>query len=231
MHLQRFISVSVLLLYIACTCRNGVHAESPGMTGGQGWSEALPYYNRGNRYMNQGRYEDALHDYQEAVTRCSTDSDFFVNLGTAYEKCADFSNAQKSFEKAIALNKEDWSAYNNLANSLTKQDKLAEAIKAFEEALKRKPPSTDAEAINKDIGDIKKIMEAKGISTTSGSQAPVMSKGAQSKQKPRPVVETKRQPEHHSSAKIPTETPAAIQAPASAPAPAPAAKKTSDWGY
>jgi tetratricopeptide (TPR) repeat protein len=205
--------VAVLLICAACTSQNCVHAQSTGATGGQGWSEALPYYNRGNRYMNQGRYEDALHDYQEAVARCSSDSDFFVNLGTAYEKCSDFSNAQKSFEKAIALNKEDWSAYNNLANSLTKQDKLAEAVKAFEEALKKKPPAADAEAINKDISDIKKIMEAKGMSTASGSQTPVVNKATPSKQKPRAIVETKHQPETHAAP------------------PAAATKKTSDWGY
>jgi tetratricopeptide (TPR) repeat protein len=210
MRLQKFIKVAAVLLCTAYSCcLDRVHAQSPGTTGGEGWSEALPYYNRGNRYMNQGRYEDALHDYQQAVAKCSSDSDFFVNLGTAYEKCADFRNAQKSFEKAIALNKEDWSAWNNLANSLTKQDKLAEAVKAFEEALKRNPPAADGEAIKKDISDIKKIMEAKGICTTNGSQTPVATKGAPTKQKPRPHAETN----------VPTERQS------------PQAKKTSDWGY
>lgn len=201
-------------------------AQSPGMTGGAGWSDALPYYNRGNRYMNQGRYEDALKDYQEAVSKCDTDSDFFVNLGTAYEKCSDFANAQKAFEKAISLNKEDWSAYNNLANSLTKQDKLAEAVKAFEDALKRKPPASDAEAIKKDISDIKKIMEAKGISTTSSSKPasavkPQVTRAASANKTTagtKPVTPLKPARAAEIDANIP------VQA-------KPGVTKSSDWGY
>ncbi len=130
----------------------------PGKGNPHDWSEALPYYNLANRYMQKERYEDAIAKYQEAIARYEYDPDFYINLGVAFRKMENFEGAEDAFKKAAALNAKDWMAWSNLANSYLKQDRLQDTMKAFEQALKCNPPVEEKEAILKDIADIKKIL-------------------------------------------------------------------------
>jgi tetratricopeptide (TPR) repeat protein len=130
-------------------------ADEPAATGR---SAALPYYNRANRYLNQGRYEEALRDLQEAIKLFPDEPDFHTNLGIAYRKLDRYVDAEKEFKIAIAYNRDDWMNWSNLANAYLKQDKLEKTVETFEETLKHKPPADEQAAIKKDIADIQKIL-------------------------------------------------------------------------
>ena len=58
----------------------------PGKGDEDAWSDALPYYNRGNRYLQKEQYQQALEDFKEAVAKYTFDPDFYTNLGVAYRK-------------------------------------------------------------------------------------------------------------------------------------------------
>jgi tetratricopeptide (TPR) repeat protein len=134
-------------------------SDFPGEGSPGDWSQALPYYNRGNRYMNQGRYSDAVNDYKTAISYYETDPDFYTNLGVALRKLEDYSGAEASFRRAAQLNPNDWVVWSDLANACLKQNRLSETVLNFKRALKYNPPAAEKAAMEKDIADITKIMK------------------------------------------------------------------------
>lgn len=122
------------------------------------WSDAIPYYNLANKYLEKERYEDAVDNYHEAIARFPNDPDFYINLGYCYRKLEDFESAEQAFRKALTLNNKDWVTWSNLANALLKQNKLPETVSTFEKCLKLSMPASERALINRDIADIKKIL-------------------------------------------------------------------------
>lgn len=122
------------------------------------WSDAIPYYNLANKYLEKERYEDAVDNYHEAIARFPNDPDFYINLGYCYRKLEDFESAEQAFRKALTLNNKDWVTWSNLANALLKQNKLPETVSTFEKCLKLTMPASERALINRDIADIKKIL-------------------------------------------------------------------------
>jgi len=157
----------------------------PGKGDPADWEDALPYYNLANRYLNLGRYEEAIEKYHQAIARYEFDGDFYTNLGVAYRKIDDYPSAEQSFRKATALNEKDWVPWSDLANACLKQNKLKETIAAFEKTLKCNPPPAEKAAIQTDISDIRKILSMQGVgapqaatSAQTGSRAVTSARGA-----------------------------------------------------
>lgn len=148
---------AILLAMPVCTA--SANAEGfPGKGDEDAWSDALPYYNRGNRYLQKEQYQQAVEDFKVAVGKYTFDPDFYTNLGVAYRKVGDFANAEDAYKKSLALNDKDWMPWNDLANVYLKQDKLKETVATFQKALKCNPPAKDRASIEQDIKDINKIL-------------------------------------------------------------------------
>lgn len=158
----------------------------PGTGHGADWSDAIPYYNRGNKYLEQGRYDQAVDDYNHAISIYPHDADFYVNLGYCYRKTEDFTLAEKAFRKALTINDKDWTTWSDLANSLLKQNRLKETISAFERCLKCNPPAKEKEAILKDIADIKKVMSFQAPPPSAAPAAVIRAGGSTSGSKSSP---------------------------------------------
>lgn len=137
----------------------------PGQGNVTDWSNALPYYNRANRYINQGRYQDAVNDLNRAIEMYPCDPDFHINLGAAYRKLENYRAAESEFKQATQLNPEDWVGWSNLANASLKQNRLEETIANFGKALKCHPPAAEKVAMERDIADIKKILNQRALAT------------------------------------------------------------------
>ncbi len=121
-------------------------------------SDAIPYYNLANKYLEKQRFEDAVDNYHEAISRFPYDPDFYVNLGYCYRKLEDYESAEQALRKALTLNDKDWVTWSNLANALLKQKRYKETITTFEKCLKLNPPAAEKSAIERDIVDIKKVL-------------------------------------------------------------------------
>ncbi|MBS1956062.1 MAG: tetratricopeptide repeat protein [Cyanobacteria bacterium SZAS-4] len=151
--------LALLVLLSLPAISEDAHAEGfPGKGDEDAWSDALPYYNRGNRYLQKEQYQQALEDFKVAVGKYTFDPDFYTNLGVAYRKVGDYTNAEDAYKKSIQLNDKDWMPWNDLANVYLKQDKLKETVATFQRALKCNPPAKDKAAIQQDILDINKIL-------------------------------------------------------------------------
>ncbi|MBX9722160.1 MAG: tetratricopeptide repeat protein [Candidatus Obscuribacterales bacterium] len=152
-----------LLMILSAYILNAPQAiadDFPGKGDRFAWGNALPYYNLANKYLEHGRYEDAIAKYEEAIFRYEYDADFFINYGVALRKCEHYTAAEQAFKKAIELRGNDWQAWSNLANSYLKQNRLKETIACFQKAMKMNPPPPKEERENmlKDIADINKIL-------------------------------------------------------------------------
>lgn len=151
--------IALLVVLSLPTTAEIARAEGfPGKGDEDAWSDALPYYNRGNRYLQKEQYQQALEDFKVAVGKYTFDPDFYTNLGVAYRKVGDYTNAEDAYKKSLQLNDKDWMPWNDLANVYLKQDKLKETVATFQRALKCNPPAKDRAAIQQDIIDINKIL-------------------------------------------------------------------------
>lgn len=150
---------ALLLLCGLAWCSVPVLAEGFPERGNRAdWSDAIPYYNLGNKYLGHGRYAEAATSYEDAVAIYPYDPDFYLNLGVAYRKLDEYQKAEGAFKKALELNGKDWMNWSNLANAYLKQNKYKETKSAFEQALKCTPPAAEKAAIQKDLLDLQKII-------------------------------------------------------------------------
>jgi tetratricopeptide (TPR) repeat protein len=159
--MKRFASTLLILLVLAGT-PNATAGEFPGVGDPNGWSDALPYYNMGNKYLSQERFGEAAQKFQEAIDRYPHDPDFYVNLGVALRKIEDLGAAEQAFKAALKLNDKDWMTWSNLGNVYLKQNRLKDTIAMFEKSMKCNPPASEKAAMIRDIGDIHKILRATG---------------------------------------------------------------------
>jgi tetratricopeptide (TPR) repeat protein len=180
---------------------------------------SIQYYNLGNRLLEAGRYEEAAHQFRQAIARNDRDPDYYINLGVASRKMEDYANAQWAFEQAIKLNPKDWMSWSNLGNAFLKQDRLKETIGAFEKAMTCNPPATEKAAMIKDIADIKKILVARGQLPPPGQK--LASKG---------TTKERTQPKAPKASKLSSVSP---KTPTAVPQGAPEQTNlpTTDWGY
>lgn len=155
------LSALIALGFIVLQSNTMVWADDfPGKGDRFAWSNALPYYNRGNKYLEHGRIEEAVQDFEEAIYRYEYDPDFYINYGVALRKRENYTGAEQAFKKALELRSNDWQACANLANAYLKQNRLKDTIACFQKAMKMQPPPPPQErdAMLKDIADITKIL-------------------------------------------------------------------------
>ncbi|GHT09417.1 hypothetical protein FACS189415_4760 [Bacteroidia bacterium] len=104
------------------------------------------FYNcRGNFYLNLGKIEDALKDYNKAIEIDShsmlenQNKIFYTNRGDLYFGINDLENALKDYGRAIEIDTNYAVAYKRKGDIFTKLGKITEALKEYEKALKIDP--------------------------------------------------------------------------------------------
>lgn len=172
----------VIVSFLSSSVSIAQAADFPGKGNRLLWGYALQNYDLANRYMNQERYEEAIDQYNQAITRYEFDPDFYANLGVAYTKIGNYPAAELTLKKASQLNSTDWVPWSNLANIYAKQNKLKEALPIFEQALKCNPPKAESDPIKNNIAGIKRILNAQAkfqaASTTKTATATLGKKDA-----------------------------------------------------
>jgi tetratricopeptide (TPR) repeat protein len=227
---HRFILLMSLAVLSAVPC---AAYDFPGKGSAADWSDALPYYNLGNKYLNEQRYGEAAEKYRDAIQRYQFDPDFYINMGVAYQKLEDYPDAEQAFKAASQLNDKDYSVWMNLGNAYLKQNRLKETLSAFERALKCNPPAADRKFLLDDISDIHKVLRNTGQEPMpepkSSHSSPHRSggRGSSACLRSKPQCAPTGQPA--GGAQTPTANAKKPKpAPAAQPKPAPSGK---EWGY
>jgi len=100
---------------------------------------AEDYYNRGNKYREQGNLDQAIYDYTKAIKVYSKHAKAYYNRANSYVKQGKLSQAIDDYNKAIDINPQYTEAYYNLGNTYEKQGNLSKAIESYTKALETNP--------------------------------------------------------------------------------------------
>ncbi len=101
--------------------------------------DAESHYKMGNALRDQGRSEEAIECYKNAVELNPNYAEAYNNMGNMFKECSNTGEAIACYGKAIEINPKYVQAYNNLGIVLEAQERIDEAIVFYREALKIDP--------------------------------------------------------------------------------------------
>lgn len=106
---------------------------------------ARTHYNRGVALEQvNGRMQDAIEQYEEALRINPEYAEAHYNLGNIFFKEGKVSDAIGHYEQALRINPEYAVAHNNLGIALAQTGKAEDAITHYEQALRIKPDYAEA---------------------------------------------------------------------------------------
>lgn len=95
----------------------------------------FPYAERAYHHAGQGRYTNALRDYDRAIQLAPEEAEYYVNRGAIYEKLNDWKKAYADFSVAVQLDENMERAWLSRANLLYQVGRFREAIEDYDIAL------------------------------------------------------------------------------------------------
>ncbi len=104
------------------------------------------WYNKGIALYGQGKYDEAIQAFDEAIEINPQNADTWNNKGTALANLGKYDEAIQAFNEAIALDPKYAYAWYSKGNALVNLGKYDEAIKAYDKAIEINP--RDARAWN-----------------------------------------------------------------------------------
>jgi len=104
----------------------------------------MAHNNLGNALQRQGRLEEAVTHYNEAVRLKPDYAEAYNNLGDALHGLGRLEEAVASYKKALRLMPDLAGAYYNLGNALQESGRLEEAVAQYREALRHEPGLAEA---------------------------------------------------------------------------------------
>jgi len=100
---------------------------------------AVTHYEKGNSFYEQGRMNDAIDAYREALRLKPDYSEGYNNLGAALQAIGRMDEAISAYREAVRLNAAYATAWSNLGSALQHQGNINDAITAYGEAIRLKP--------------------------------------------------------------------------------------------
>ena len=104
------------------------------------------YIRRGNRAVEEGRQQDAIDEYSNAIKLDSNCAGAYYNRGNVYDDLGQEEKAIKDYDKAIELDSNYAGAYNNRGIVYYNLGQEERAIKDYDKAIELDP--NDAKAYN-----------------------------------------------------------------------------------
>lgn len=101
--------------------------------------EAQAFNDRGVDLAEQGKYQQAIAAFHQAIEIYPTYENAHNNLGIALGSQNKFAEAAAAFKKALAINPQNIETYNNLGIALGSQGNFKEAVSAFNSAIQINP--------------------------------------------------------------------------------------------
>ena len=108
------------------------------------YPHAKVYSYRAHAKVNRGQYQEAIQDYNEAISLIPDDAGAYYNRGTAKLNSEDYAGAIQDFDKVLELNPAYTAAYLNRGAAKAAQRDYTGAIQDYTEAIKLKEGLADA---------------------------------------------------------------------------------------
>ncbi len=111
-----------------------------------GPNTAIDWVSKGNAFRKQGKHDEAIKAYDEAIRLDPNDADAWYNKGEAlnYMGESKYDEAIKAYDEAIRLDPQLAEAWFWKGNLLNAQGKHDEALEAYDEAIRLDPNDADA---------------------------------------------------------------------------------------
>jgi lipoprotein NlpI len=105
---------------------------------------AFAFYRRGNAYNEQGDYDRAIDDYNEALQLNPKHANALSNRGVAYGHKGEYDLAIQSYDEALRLNPRHLNALYNRGNAYTRKGEYDRAAQDYDQVLQLNPKHTNA---------------------------------------------------------------------------------------
>jgi tetratricopeptide (TPR) repeat protein len=102
------------------------------------------WYNKGIDLDAQGKYDEAIQDFDNAIDINPQYADAWANKGWALNNLGKYSEAIKAYDKAIELNPQDANSWNNKGWAFNNLGNFAETIIVCEKAIELNPQLAEA---------------------------------------------------------------------------------------
>ncbi|MHA1210237.1 MAG: tetratricopeptide repeat protein [Candidatus Freyarchaeota archaeon] len=99
--------------------------------------------NKGNEFFHQGRFDEAIKCYDEALALRPNYSAALFNKANALCELGKLKEAIAFFDRALEADPEDWEALHNKGNALFNLCCFKEALECYDKALELNPHDAD----------------------------------------------------------------------------------------
>ncbi len=96
---------------------------------------------KGREFSKQGRYEEALKSFEEAINLRPRSFESWMGKGSALMHMARFKEAEEAFDTSVQINPDSLEAWNNKGMMLIRLERYKSAAEAFRSALQINPES------------------------------------------------------------------------------------------
>jgi tetratricopeptide (TPR) repeat protein len=93
--------------------------------------------------VSQGRLQEAIDHYGEAIRVRPDEAKAYVNRGVAYGMMGEYDRAIRDYDQAIRLSPDDAGGYNNRGNAYVIKGEYDRAIQDFDQAIRVRPDYAD----------------------------------------------------------------------------------------
>ena len=100
---------------------------------------AETHHNNGNKYYEQGQYQLAIEEHNQAIALDPNYIDAYINRGLAYSQLGDYNQAIADYSKAIELNSSYTDAYNNRGVAYYNLQQYTNAIADYNKVIELNP--------------------------------------------------------------------------------------------
>lgn len=137
----------IIILSIVTFQRNKVWRDEVSLWGDalqKSPNKARPYYNRGFVYLNQGKFNEAIQDFNEAIKIKPDYTEVYINRGIMYYEAGNLPQALLDYNKALTIDPHVAQAYFNRGDLYAKQNNLAQALLDYTKAIEINPDYAEA---------------------------------------------------------------------------------------
>jgi len=106
---------------------------------GQDSLSAEEWLNKGVELYSQGKYDQAIEAYDQAISINPQYAEAWNNKGLALRALGEYDEAIKAYDQAISINPQIAEAWSNKGVAFYNQGKYNEAIKAYDQAISINP--------------------------------------------------------------------------------------------